>query len=46
MSFIDNVKEAVNIVQKADNIDLYKKLLDLQRCFGTYGRKPSIKTKN
>ena len=29
MSIYDSVKDAVNLFQKADNIDLYKKLLDI-----------------
>jgi hypothetical protein len=30
MSIIDNVKEAVTLVQRIDNLDLYRKILDLQ----------------
>jgi hypothetical protein len=30
MGIIENVKEAVGLVQKIDNIDLYRKILDLQ----------------
>lgn len=30
MRFIDNLKEAIKIVQKLDNIELYQKILDLQ----------------
>ncbi|NFO89308.1 hypothetical protein FDC58_12020 [Clostridium botulinum] len=31
MSFYNSVKDVVSIVQKADNIELYKKVLDLQK---------------
>ncbi|MDB2123913.1 MULTISPECIES: hypothetical protein [Clostridium] len=31
MGFYDSVKDVLNIVQKADNIDLYRKVLDLQK---------------
>ena len=30
MGIIDNVKETVTLIQKIDNIDLYRKVLDLQ----------------
>jgi len=30
MGMIENIKDAVKIVQKIDNIELYRKLLDLQ----------------
>lgn len=30
MSFIDNIKDVASIAQKADNIELYKKILDIQ----------------
>lgn len=30
MRMIEDIKEAVKLVQKIDNIELYKKLLDLQ----------------
>ena len=30
MGIIDNVKEIVKIVQKADNIELYRKVIDLE----------------
>jgi len=30
MGIIENVKEAVAIVQRIDNLDLYRKILDLQ----------------
>ena len=29
MSFYDAIKEAINLAQKADNIELYRQLLDL-----------------
>lgn len=31
MGFYDNIKDAINIVQKAGNLELYKMLLDLQK---------------
>ena len=31
MSIYEGLKDAINIAQKADNIDLYKKLLDLSK---------------
>jgi hypothetical protein len=31
MGLIENVKEVVGVLQKADNIDLYRKVLDLQK---------------
>ncbi len=31
MSFYDALKDAISIAQKTDNIDLYKKLLDLSK---------------
>jgi hypothetical protein len=30
MGLIENVKDVVSLVQKMDNIDLYRKILDLQ----------------
>jgi len=30
MSFVDNIKEVVKIVQQIDNTELYRKLLDVQ----------------
>lgn len=30
MNVLDHIKETVKIIQKMDNIDLYKKILDLQ----------------
>ena len=29
MSFYDAIKDAVNLAQKADNVELYRQLLDL-----------------
>ena len=34
MGVVDNVKAAIEIVQKADNLDRYRRLLDLQREVG------------
>lgn len=31
MGIIDNIKDIASIVQKADNIDLYSRILDLQK---------------
>lgn len=31
MSIVDNIKDVANIVRKADNIDLYRQILDLQQ---------------
>jgi len=31
MSIIDNIKDVANVVRKADNIELYSQILDLQQ---------------
>lgn len=31
MGLLENIKDAVSIIQKADNLDLYRQILDIQR---------------
>jgi len=31
MGLLDTIKDAVSVIQKADNLDLYRQILDIQR---------------